>query len=300
MSPSPTVSVIIPTKNRRADLELTIRTLLRQTVLPQELLVVDQSEETSSRESVEAMLRSAPIALHYIHDPRIPGGAVARNLAMDQAQGEVLLFLDDDVEMEEDFLENLVRTYQSHPEISGVSGVITNYDPPDRLKRLWSRIFERGPFHDDRQPIYWQADQLVNDELYPVSRMTGALMSFRSRALGSLRFDSTLRGVSDGEDVDLCLRLGPQARLVINPRARLMHHRSAGGRLTDHWLHRYLRAQIYVYRRNWNHGIRNRVSLAWLLLGSALVASYAGLRTASLEPWHALVMGWREGKAAAG
>ena len=33
-------------------------------------------------------------------------------------------------------------------------------------------------------------------------------MSLRAAALGSIRFDENLRGVSDGEDVDLCMRLG--------------------------------------------------------------------------------------------
>ena len=36
------VSVIIPTKDRLADLALTVQTTLRQTVLPDELIIVDQ------------------------------------------------------------------------------------------------------------------------------------------------------------------------------------------------------------------------------------------------------------------
>src|SRR6266567_6772508 len=123
------VSVVIPTKNRADDLELTVRTLLCQTVLPQELLIVDQSEGDASRSRISALFRNcAPRLpyLRYIHDPAITGGAVARNKAMDQASGEILLFLDDDVELEENFIEELIVTYASHPGITGVSGVITN------------------------------------------------------------------------------------------------------------------------------------------------------------------------------
>jgi GT2 family glycosyltransferase len=300
MKPAPSVSVIIPTKNRGADLELTIQTLLRQSVLPGELFVVDQSDADVSRSKVESLVRGTPLCLRYIYDPAIPGGAVARNIAMDQATGEILLFLDDDVEMEENFVEELLATYMSQPEVAGVSGVVTNYEPPSTLMRAWLRVFERGPFHDDRQPVYWRATEFRNGGLCHVTRMTGALMSFRASVLGNLRFDPHLRGVSDGEDVDLCLRLGRQTQLVVNPRARLVHNRSAAGRLDDHWLRRYLRSQIYLCRRNWNVGIRNRVCLWWLLLGSALIATQSSLRTASFRPWRALMTGYREGIRAAG
>ena len=300
MKPALSVSVVIPTKNRSADLELTIQTLLRQSVLPKELFVVDQSDADVSRSKIESLVRDTSLRLHYIYDPRIRGGAVARNLAMDQATGEVLLFLDDDVELEKNFVEELLATYTSHPEVAGVSGVVTNYEPPSRLMRAWSQVFERGPFHDDRQPIYWRADELRDSGVFPVTRMGAGLMSFRASAVGSLRFDAHLTGVSDGEDVDFCMHLGPATKLVINPRARLVHNRSATGRLEDHWLRRYLRSQIYLYRRNWNTGVRNRVCLWWLLLGSALIATQSSVRSASWRPWQALRTGYREGILAAG
>ena len=300
MNATPTVSVIIPTKNRAADLELTIQTLLRQGILPNELFVVDQSDADTSRARIEQLVGGASVRLDYVYDPSIAGGAVARNLAMDCATGEILLFLDDDVELEGNFVEELLATYASHPEVSGVSGVVTNYEPPPWLMRTWSRTFERGPFRDDRQPIYWRANTGCDSQLSRVTRMGGGLMSFRASALGNLRFDPHLRGVSDGEDVDLCLRLGPKAQLVINPRARLVHNRSATGRLEDHWLRRYLRSQIYLYRRNWDFGFKNRLCLWWLLAGCALTAIQASVRAVSLKPWQALATGYREGVAAAG
>jgi GT2 family glycosyltransferase len=299
MKTAASVSVIIPTKNRGADLVLTIQTLLRQSVLPAELFVVDQSDTDVSRSKIESLLSGTPLCLHYTYDPAIPGGAVARNLAMDRATGEILLFLDDDVELEESFVEELLATYASHAEVAGVSGVATNYEAPSTLMRAWLWTFERGPFHDDRQPVYWRAAELRDSGLYRVTRMTGALMSFRASAVVNLRFDAHLKGVSDGEDVDLCMRLGPQSQLVINPRARLVHNRSATGRLEDHWLRRYLRSQLYLYRRNWNVGIKNRLCLGWLLLGAALIATLSSVRSASFRPWRALLTGYREGVLAA-
>jgi GT2 family glycosyltransferase len=305
MSKYPTLSAIICTKNRATDLELTVGTVLRQSVLPHELVIVDQSAE-SSVSRIASLLRDGPagdcraLSLHYIHDPQLPGLTSARNRAMDRASGEILLFLDDDVELEEDFLEELLATYVSHPGITGAAGVVTNYLPPSPLMRIWSRIFERGPFPDDRQPCYWKADELRSGGLCRVTRMGGGLMSLRRNAAAGVRFDERLRGVSDGEDVDFCMHLGPNAEMVINPRARLVHNRSGIGRLVDHWLRRYLRAQVYLYHRNWKHGVANRVLFGWLLFGSALVATQSSLRSLSTKPWQALVTGYQEGMAAAG
>src|ERR1700690_2111582 len=133
MNATPTVSIIIPTKNRAADLELAIESLLRQRVLPDELFIIDQSDGDISRARIEQFVRGSSVRLNYIHDPSIAGGAVARNVAMDRAAGEIFLFLDDDVQMEEKFVEELLATYTSHPDISGVSGVVTNYQPPSGL-----------------------------------------------------------------------------------------------------------------------------------------------------------------------
>jgi GT2 family glycosyltransferase len=181
----------------------------------------------------------------------------------------------------------------------GVSGVVTNYARPPRLSRLWNRVFLRGPFFDDRQPVYWQAERLRNSGPIRVSRLGGGLMSFRADAVRRMRFDDNLRGVSDGEDVDFCAHLGPKALLLITPKARLVHNQSPAGRERSHWLARYARALTYLYRRNWDYGIKYRLCYLWLNVGFVAVASFACLRHTSLEPWRSLVAGRREGARAA-
>ncbi len=214
MTAGNSISVIIPTRDRPAELEAAVASLFGQTVLPAELIVVDQSSGAEAQRRIEARhaaLRAearARLRLRYVRDPSISGGAVGRNCAMDMATGDIWVFLDDDVVLEPDFLEQLLAAYARHPHAAGVSGIITNYQPPSRPIRLWTRVFVRGPFHDDRQPVYWNAERLRNAEPIPVSRFGAGLMSLRADAVGALRFDENLRGVSDGEDVDLCMRLG--------------------------------------------------------------------------------------------
>jgi GT2 family glycosyltransferase len=278
--------------------------VFEQSCLPDQLIIVDQSHDDSSVKAVGSEIAAQSeavrqrVELRYLQDPSIMGLPTARNRAMEMAQGDVWLFLDDDVWLERDFLAQMLNVYRTCPNVGGCSGIITNYPTPPLLYRLWSALFVRGPFHDERQLVYWKADSLRNSEPIVVRKLSGGLMSFRPDVVRDIRFDDKLRGVSDGEDVDFCVRLNPDTVLVIAPRARLEHKASPAGRLRDHWLRRSARSNFFLYEKNWKTGLANRVCILWLTLGYSLVATIASLRRMSLQPWRSFLVGVREGKVA--
>jgi glycosyltransferase involved in cell wall biosynthesis len=278
----PTVSVIIPTKNRAADLEVVIENLLQQSTLPTELIVVDQSARKSYTKYI-------PIPLRYVHDPELSGAATARNAGMDIASGDILLFLDDDVILEKSFIEQIVAAFE--PGITGVSGIITNYTRPELPRWLWESVFVRAPFLDDRQQIYWKAAKLLDARPVRIRQMTGALMSFRAEAVRTLRFDANLTGGSLGEDIDLCASLPKESVLVMTPKARLLHKRSAAGRESIYWLALHAQVSRYLRERHWRRGFRNNTAFVWLTIGYAFAAVLSCLRKLSFDPW----ILWREG-----
>lgn len=279
------ISVIIPTKNRPDDLWRTLESIRTQTRRPDEIVIVDQGSSPA--------LRSADfsIPVGYIYAPHLSGAAVARNVAMDQATGEIWVFLDDDVILEPEYIEELLHAYA--PEVSGVSGIFSNYAMPSLSRRLFEASFVRGPFHDDRQAIYWQANRLRDRGLRRVKQFTGAIMSFRASAIGNLRFDTNLTGASIAEDIDLCARLPRGAVLVVAPTARLFHKRSVLGRAAAHWLDEHAQSSAYMRRRNWNRGFLDDLCFAWLQVGYAVMATIGSLRRGSLEPFRA----WRRGRS---
>lgn len=297
MYTTPAVTVTIPTKNRASDLGIAVRSLLRQTVLPTQLVIVDQSSEDSSFLRVKAEFADAPgIRLDYIRDTSLNGAAAARNRAMESATGDVWLFLDDDVVLEPEFIERLLEAYRNYPQAGGMSGIITNYRPSPLPQRVWTAVFSLGPFRDERQPIYWAADQLRNGEPHPVRQFTGALMSFRASTIGEMRFDTNHPGAL-AEDTDFCWRLPAGTQLLLTPRARLVHNRSPNGRPRDHWLRAHAQGFYYLYERNLKHGIRNRICFAWLNVGYAIALGATCAKRRSLEGWRALRAGRSAGKA---
>jgi GT2 family glycosyltransferase len=298
---APTLAVLIPTLNRPDDLSIAVETLLRQTRFPQELIIMDQSTSDESERLVRAMFAERPpeaahFELRYTRDPSIRSLAVARNLLLDQNHCSIFLFLDDDVELEPDFVERLLEGYAEDTEATGISGIITNYKPGGFASRVWSRVFVHGPFFDDRQEIYYRADELREAGRIAVSRFTGALMSFRADRTNGLRFDTNLQGSSEGEDVDFCLHLPASARIVIDPRVRLVHKASIAARKNEHWIASVVRGSSYLYYRNWRRGAGNRVAFAWLMCGFAMLSLTASAKRRALGPWRAFITALQYGK----
>ena len=119
MTESPRVSVIIPTKNRAADLQSVVSSIFAQTFAPLALVIVDQSPNDDGRRVVERALAEAEALrgggwkLNYVLDPTIAGASAARNHAMRIADGDIWLFLDDDV-----VLEGLIFPVEFHDQLA--------------------------------------------------------------------------------------------------------------------------------------------------------------------------------------
>lgn len=294
------VSAIIPTKNRRNDLLAAVRTLLRQTILPTQIVVVDQSPDDGALRCLEAELAGITgVRLDYVHDPSLSGLTAARNCALSRATGDVWLFLDDDVLLEPEFVEQLLEVYRKYPKAGGVSGIITNYQRPPLPFRLWNALFARGPFHDERQPIHWECERLRNSEPIAVQKLNGGLMSFPASFICDRRFDPNLRAECLAEDVDFCCRLPAGTLLLMAPRARLVHNHSPLGRVRSHWLRAHAQSSYYLYEKNWKYGIKNRLCFAWLNIGYALAVGAFCLTRGSLEGTRAFQAGKLAGKALA-
>ena len=112
----------------------------------------DQIPRDDSEREIGELFASAgdrirgQVTLKYMRDPEISGAATARNEALRHSCSDVVLFLDDDVELEADFVETLLRAYAENPEVAGVSGIVTNYAPEPLLNRLWGRCSSPDPF----------------------------------------------------------------------------------------------------------------------------------------------------------
>lgn len=99
----PTFSVIIPLYNKEREIEGTIRSVLSQTRLPDEIVVVDDGSTDRSAEIVQRI--DSPL-IRLVAQPNA-GECAARNRAIAEARGEYLALIDADDEWEPGFLAEI-------------------------------------------------------------------------------------------------------------------------------------------------------------------------------------------------
>lgn len=291
-----TVSAIVPTKNRADMLAVAVRALLDQSVGVDELIVVDQSHDDLGLRRVSTLVRGLPATrrprLDYVLDPAITGAAAARNAGLDRATCDILLCCDDDVVADSGVVERLLAHYRVAPDCAGLAPVITNYTPPGLARRLHRRLFCLGPFHDERQQVHWSWRRHARPTRVPVRMFTGAMMSFRRRALGDVRHDPRYRGASIGEDIDLCWALWRRgARLAIATDAHIVHNRAP--RPPARPEEAQIAAWGFVYRKHLPKRLATRLAFAWYVVGVFVGALAHALLGCSVDPLRSAAAGVR-------
>lgn len=117
------ITVVIPTVNRPAELTRCLDGLFKGTILPSEVLIINQG----NYRMVEPVLKlfrlqhSTPI-IHCTQPPM--GLSAARNLAVNQSHCNFIAFTDDDCVPDPNWLEQIERMLISNPIADGVTGSI--------------------------------------------------------------------------------------------------------------------------------------------------------------------------------
>src|SRR5688572_22008850 len=105
------ITVAIPTYNRAELLRQTLCGIARQDLSPNdfEILVIDNNSVAKTREVVASFAGANP-APRYILETK-QGLDHGRNRALDEALGDIIVFGDDDILMEPDWLRQLVAPF---------------------------------------------------------------------------------------------------------------------------------------------------------------------------------------------
>jgi glycosyltransferase involved in cell wall biosynthesis len=180
-SNQPLVSVILPTYNRAHIVSKSLQSVLAQTYRNFEVIVIDDGSTDNTKEIITTIARKDS-RVKYFKNNENKGPAGARNVGINLAKGELIAFIDDDVEWVPDKLEKQVNLLQTLPEnytvvYSGVykifndkkiyfsprdvyskEGIVFNFffkgmlgDTPSMLVRK-SALFNVGLF-DEKLPI---------------------------------------------------------------------------------------------------------------------------------------------------
>lgn len=125
---SPTVSVIIPTRNRPKYLRASVASVCAQTLLPAEILVVDDG--TGAEEALRLLLEVARLPIRLLPGPGA-GPAAARNVGLEAACGDLIALLDDDDLWHPEKLAWQVAWMERRPDLGALgTGVLRRHGLP--------------------------------------------------------------------------------------------------------------------------------------------------------------------------
>ncbi len=232
MDPTPRISFVVATKDRPEELRRLWRSLLAQTRVPDEVVVVD-----ASRGPAPAVAHGAPPPLLRHIRTSFASATRQRNLGLDAVGPDAGLvgFLDDDAVLEADAVAEMLRFWSAAPaDVAGAAFNMANHPPLDWpfLKR--TRLAAALGLYDRRGGTV--AASGFQTMIGPVATTrwtdwlpTGAAV-WRRDVFRRFRFDEWFDGYSYLEDLDFSYRVGRSAKLAVVAPARYRHLPAAGGR----------------------------------------------------------------------
>jgi O-antigen biosynthesis protein len=248
ISKSPLVSIIIPTKDQVRLLQQCVTSIEGKTSYhPYEIVVIDNNSIDPETIHYLDALSDKHRVLRY---PRPFNFSAINNFGADQAKGEHLLFLNDDIQViDGEWLTALVEQAQ-RPEVGAVGAKLLYPDNSIQHGGVTLGIcggaghaFRKLP--NNRTAYFGLADLTRN-----CSAVTAACMIIPRKVFHEVGgFDEELKVVYN--DVDLCLRIRKQGYLILyTPFAVLYHFESATrGRLRP-------TREEELFCRRWSETIR--------------------------------------------
>lgn len=260
-NPSPSmVSVAVLNYNGRHLLEVVLPSLAAQNYRDFEIMVVD---DCSTDGSVAYLREQHPEVRVVSTGAANVGVAAALNIAVRAAQSELVALLNNDIELDPDWLGELVAALERHPEASSASCKLLNYWRRDELDGAGD-IFTRAGIAGRRG--HGEPDRGQYDRGEYVFAPTAGAALYRSTALAAVGpFDESFYAYF--EDADWGMRaqlLSHRCRYVPSAIAYHMGSATTGGELDPRYL--------LLLRRNLLALLLKDMPLAFLLRNAPRIA----------------------------
>lgn len=220
-SPYPSIAVAIPTYQREEVLCQTVNEILKQSIVPNEFVIIDQSEEhlPTTIDFLQKQVREGK--LRWIkHSP--PSLSCARNRALKETCSEIILFIDDDILTHVDFIHAHLANYLD-PTIDAVCGQVRPIDG-SVVHKLPKNINWNNPFD-----VSYKLPRNFSKRVDAPGVICGCNFSIRRKSMRVIvGFNEYI--TMGGEDLDTGFRLAEQGcRIVFDPNSWILHLQPPNG-----------------------------------------------------------------------
>ena len=272
------ISVVIPTKNRFQDIIKCIDSILIQTLLPDEIVIVDASDTQELNSKIKEF-KSEKTKFVYVHTK--PGLTYQRNVGVKVSSGDIVIFLDDDVILDKNFIKEIMHIFNDDLE-KKVGGVVGNpinntekqsYSLIYSIKRSTFIIFVtifflikpgNGKFRLSGFPAHtYGVNKILNVECLP-----GGLTAYRRAVLNEFKFDENLHGYCFMEDDDFSYRVSRKYINVYTPYAKVIHNVSPVARDSEYpRMKMLIENHHYLFKKNIPQTFKHKFAFYMSIIG---------------------------------
>ncbi|MFI5037471.1 MAG: glycosyltransferase family 2 protein [Solirubrobacterales bacterium] len=260
-------SLIIVTKDRPVSLAAALESSAKALPADGEVIVVDGDPERSAEPVVRGLQARNP-DMSVRHVASEPGAARQRNVGIDAADGDVVVYVDDDCTFEPGLFEALAAAY-SDPAVVGATGRIEQplrgrlgNNPHSRLR--W--LLLGGGRQGSMTSFGFRCPIIDLEQPRDVEFMPGPLMSARRDVAAEVRFDQRLAAYSLVEDDDFSYRVSRRGRIRYEPAAVVHHHELRWGERDQRQMDRLqVVNRTYLFRKNFAQTFTARARFVALL-----------------------------------
>lgn len=297
-----TCSIVICTLNNIIGLEDCIISITNQTVKPNEIIIVhgviDYEMEECITNKLRPILQSNLILFKYINS--IKSLVIQRNIGIDNACGDIIVFLDDDVVLNSDYIYHLLEAYKLKwsERLGGVQGTIIEglQDKPWHLREIYKKIFllanmtGSGCLFPSVNPSYCGNPK----EIKRVDIFNGCMMSFRRDVLLNNRFDVNLKEYWMCDDIELSYRISRHYELYQAPLPQL-HHLSSTPSYEGHRKIACMAVfnRLYLFRLYFSNLKINWLLFFWSSIGDLFYRMWQSIMIRSASPLLGVYEGWK-------
>lgn len=300
------ISIIIATKNRLHDTLKCLESLASQTLLPDEVLIIDASDVT---ELGEKIINFHLNNLIYIHTKA--GMTYQWNVGVKNSSGDLIFILDDDTILSKNFVEEIYNVFKNDNQglIGGVCGnlihirEINNQDASlssrilfslhRQINRIWSKLFllprqGNGMFQISGFPTY----PFGSNSIRYVECLPGGLTAYRREVFKEFMFDEEIRYMADDE---FSYRESRKYLNVYMPYAKIIHNVSPKAREMPYMRSKlFILSYIYYFKKNMPKSFKNRLAFYWAIFGQILGESAYSIKNLDADGLMGFIDGIKE------
>jgi len=229
-----------------------------QTVMPDEVLVIDGSTNLETSTFIKTATYSLPLS-YFLVDAANRGLTKQRNFGVSKVHPtmDLVAFLDDDIVLEPTYFEEIRNSFQQDEQVVGVGGIdlkdyrfklinesikLNNYlyyqFDGYYIKESYRGVIRNilnlnSKFYSGIMPDFSHGRSIgfpLTDKSYEVDLIIGMSMTFRKKIFEKITFSSFFEGYGLYEDADFSIRALKFGKNIINTKAQVWHYHAPSGR----------------------------------------------------------------------